>query len=96
VIFYLGWLFDDDLSSWNSFAGEFAFFDFDKTDDTIDCGVDSEVTAHVRTGARNLGATGLADENFTCADFLATKTLDAEALTSIIMDVFAGSTSFDM
>jgi hypothetical protein len=81
-------LFDDDLGAGSGFACEFAFFNLCKFDDTIDGRVNREIAADIGTRASNFGAASLADKNFASADFLATKTFDAKALTGIIMDVF--------
>ena len=62
----------------------------------VDCSMDSEIAAHESARAGNLSSTGLADENFASLYGLATKALDAEALASIVVDVFTGTTSFDM
>lgn len=78
------------------FAGETASFDFFEADDAVFGGVDGEVAAHVGTVTSLLGRAGLANQDFAGADFLAAKTLDAEALTGVVVDVFRGSTCFDM
>jgi hypothetical protein len=89
-------LLNDNLRAWNGLASEFAFFDFGKLDDAVNGCVNGKVAADVRTRTRNLGAASLADQYFASTDFLAAETLDAEALTSVVVDVFTGTTSFHM
>lgn len=87
---------DFDASAANVLAGEVALLGLHEDDLAIDSGVDREVAAHESARASNLGCASLANENFTGLDGLATKALDAEALASIVVDVFTGTTSFDM
>ena len=82
-------LFDDDLCAAFGLAGETATFDLLEVDDAVFGGVDGEVAAHERAIAGNLRATGLADQYFAFADFLATKALHAEACTGVVVDVLA-------
>lgn len=85
-----------DASALNVLAGEVALLGFHKDDLAINSSVNCEVAAHESARASNFGCTGLADEDFASLDGLATKALDAEALASIVVDVFTGTTSFDM
>ena len=71
-----------------------SLFGLNKSDYAIFGSVNSEIARHVGAWACELGRAGLTDENFAVFDFLATKTLDAEALASIVMDVFGGTASF--
>lgn len=70
-------------------AGETASLDLLEADDAVFGGVDSEVAAHEGAVASDLGATGLAHEHFSGADFLATKAFHAEARTGVVVDVLA-------
>lgn len=72
-----------------SAASERAFFDFFETHNSVFCGVNREVAADVSAFASDFCAAGLAHENFACGDCLATKALDAEARTSVVVDVLA-------
>lgn len=72
-------------SAWNIFAREMTFLGFDKDNFTINSGMDGEIAAHKGAWASNFGCASLANENFTSFDVLATKTLDAEPLTGIIV-----------
>ena len=85
-----------DAGAANALAGEVALLRLDEDDLAIDSSMNREVTAHEGAWASKLGCAGLANENFTGLDGLATKALDAEALASIVVDVFTGTTSFDM
>ena len=85
-----------DASTANGLAREVALLGLHEDDLAVDGCVDSEVAAHESARASELGCTGLADENFASLDGLATKALDAEALASIVVDVFTGTASFDM
>ena len=85
-----------DASAWHILAGKMAFLGLNEDNFAINSGMNSEVAAHESARASELGCTGLADENFASLDGLATKALDAEALASIVVDVFTGTTSFDM
>jgi hypothetical protein len=84
------------LGAWGSFASKFSLLHLSKCNDTVNGSVNSEVAADVCTRTCNFSAASLADENFASADFLATKTLNTEALTCIVVDVFAGSASFNV
>ena len=85
-----------DASAWNAAAGEMILLSLNEDNLAVDSCVNREVAAHESARASNLGCASLADENFTGLDGLATKALDAEALASIVVDVFTGTTSFDM
>ena len=85
-----------DAGAANALAGEVALLRLDEDDLAIDSSMNREVTAHEGAWASKLGCAGLANENFTGLDGLATKALNAEALASIVVDVFTGTTSFDM
>ena len=85
-----------DAGAANALAREVALLGLHEDDLAIDSGVDREVAAHESARASKFRSAGLADENFASLDGLATKALDAEALASIVVDVFTGTTSFDM
>ena len=85
-----------DAGAWKAAAGEVGLLGFHEDDLTINGCMNGEVAAHESARAGNLSSTGLADENFASLYGLATKALDAEALASIVVDVFTGTTSFDM
>lgn len=72
------------------------FFGFDKANSAVDGGVNSEIAAHEGAWAGDFGCASLADEDFASFDFLATKAFDAKTLAGIVVQVFAGATSFDM
>ena len=82
--------------AWNAAAGEVILLSLNEDNLAIDGGMNREVAAHESARAGNLGCASLANENFAGFDGLATKALDAEALASIVVDVFTGTTSFDM
>ena len=85
-----------DASAANVFAREVALLGLHEYNLAINSGMDCKVAAHESARASDFGCASLADENFAGFDSLATKALDAEALASIVMDVFTGTTSFDM
>ena len=85
-----------DASAADVFAGEVALLGLHEDNLAINSSMNREIAAHESARASNLGCASLANENFTGLDGLATKALDAEALASIVVDVFAGTTSFDM
>ena len=72
------------------------FLGFDKSNDAIFSGVNGEVAGHIGAGAGDFSGAGLTDENFAVFDFLPTKTLNAETLTSIVVNIFGGTASFNM
>ncbi len=80
-------LVDADLRARGGAASERTFSDFLEADDAFFFSVNREITAKVCARASNFRATSLADEDFACIDFLATKTLDAEARTGVVVDV---------
>jgi hypothetical protein len=65
------------------------FTDLSEFYDTVNGRVNCKVLADKGTWASNFGATSLTNEDFTCAYFLATKTLNAKALTGIVVDILA-------
>jgi hypothetical protein len=81
-------LFDDNLRARHGFASKFAFFNFGKGNDAIDSRMNRKVAANVGARACKLGAAGLTHENLASLNSLAAKTLNAEALTSVVVDVF--------
>ena len=85
-----------DAGAANALAREVALLGLHEDNLTIDGGMNCEVAAHESARASELRCASLADENFASFDSLATKALDAEALASIVVDVFTGTTSFDM
>ena len=72
-------------SAWNVFAREMTLFSLNEDDLTIDSGMDSEIAAHECAWARNFSGASLTNENFASLYALATKTLNAEPLTGIIV-----------
>lgn len=87
---------DFDASAANVFAREVTLLGLYEYDLAVNSGMDRKVAAHESARASDFGCASLADENFAGFDSLATKALDAEALASIVVDVFTGTTSFDM
>ena len=85
-----------DASAANAFAGEMILLGLNEDDLAIDGSMNREIAAHESARASEFSCASLADENFASFDSLATKALDAEALASIVVDVFTGTTSFDM
>jgi hypothetical protein len=85
-----------DASAADVLAREMILLRLDEDDFAVDGSMNREVTAHESAWASKLRCAGLANEDFTGLDGLATKALDAEALASIVVDVFTGTTSFDM
>jgi hypothetical protein len=67
---------------------------FNEGNYTILGSMNRKIARHVSARTSKFGRASLADENFTVLYFLATKALNAKALTSIIMDVFGGTASF--
>lgn len=85
-----------DADAWKRLAREVGFLSFDKSDDSVLSCMNRKVARHVSSRAGDFSAAGLADEDLTVADFLSTETLNAKALTSIIVDVFGGTASFNV
>lgn len=85
-----------DAGARDGFAREEGFLSFGETHDAGFFGVDGEVAGHIGAEAGNLSSAGLADDNFASVDFLAAKALDAEALTGVVVDVFACAACFDV
>jgi hypothetical protein len=85
-----------DASAAYALAREVILLGFDEDDLAIDGGMNREIAAHESAWACEFSCASLANENFTGLYGLATKALDAEALASIVVDVFTGTTSFDM
>jgi hypothetical protein len=77
-----------NLCTSSRFTSKTSLFDDREGNDAIDSSVDSVVTTKEGAWASNLGATGLTNDNFTGADFLATKAFHTESLTGVIVDVF--------
>ena len=70
------------------------FLGFDESNNAVFCRMNGEIARHVGSWASKFRGTSLTNKNFAVFNFLATKALDAEALASIIMDVFGGTASF--
>ena len=85
-----------DAGAANALAGEVILLGLNEDNFTVNCGMNREVAAHESAWASEFGRASLADEDFAGLYGLATKALDAEALASIVVDVFTGTTSFDM
>jgi len=85
-----------DASAANALAREVALLGLNKDDLAIDGSMNREIAAHEGAWACELGCAGLANEDFTGLYGLATKALYAKTLASIVVDVFTGTTSFDM
>lgn len=85
-----------DAGAANALTREVALLGLHEDDLAIDSSVNREIAAHESARASELRCASLADENFAGFDSLATKALDAEALASIVVDVFTGTASFDM
>ena len=89
-------LVDFYADAWKGAAREVGLLSLDEGDDAISGGVNGEIARHIGAFASNLSGTSLADENFSVLDGLATKTLDTETLTCIIMDILGGTACFDV
>lgn len=87
---------DFDAGAADALAGEVILLGLNEDDFAVNSGMNREVAAHESAWASELGCASLADENFAGFYGLATKAFDAEALASIVVDVFTGTTSFDM
>ena len=87
---------DFDASAANALAREVILLGLNEDNLAVDGGMNREIAAHESARASEFGCAGLADEDFASFDSLATKALDAETLASIVVDVFTGTTSFDM
>ena len=85
-----------DASAANALAREVILLGLNEDNLAVDGSMNREVTAHESARASELGCASLANENFTGFYGLATKAFDAEALASIVVEVFTGTTSFDM
>ena len=85
-----------DADTGEGLAGEVGLFGLDEGDDAVSGGMDGEIAGDVGSLASNLRGASLADDDFAVLDFLATKTLHAETLAGVIMDIFGGTASFDM
>ena len=85
-----------DAGAANALAREVAFLGLNEDNLAIDGSMNREIAAHEGAWACELGCAGLANENFTGFDGLATKAFDTKALASIVVDVLTGTTSFDM
>jgi len=91
-----GFIKDDYLGAGGGFAGEAFHLDAAEGNYAIFGGVNREVAGHKGAGTSQLGAANLANQNFTLADFLTTKALQAQALTGRVVDVFGGAASFNV
>lgn len=85
-----------DTDARERLAGEVGLFGFDEGDDAVLGGMDGEIAGDVGPLASNLRGASLTDDDFAVFDSLATKTLHAETLAGVIMDIFGGTACFDM
>ena len=86
-LFGLYLFLNNNLNTRDSFTSEFAFANLVESNSAVNCGMDRVVFANERTWSCNLSRSGLSDQNFASTDFLTAKTLDAQSLTGVIVDV---------
>jgi len=87
---------DFDAGAREGATGKVRLFGLFEVDNTVDGGVDSIILRDESAGAGDFGAAGLTDENFASLDGLTAKTFDAKTLAGVVVNVFAGSASFDV
>jgi hypothetical protein len=80
----------------HSFARERAHAPRDEFHYAVTSSVNGEIAAHVSARAGNFCCANLADNHFSFANFLAAKTLDTQAVASVVVYVMGGSARFDM
>ena len=81
---YLGGV-NFNAGAWNALAGKMILLGLNEDDLAINRCMNREVTAHERARASDLRSASLANKYFASANRLTTKTLDAEALTSVVV-----------
>ena len=78
-----------DLGARHGLASEAAGANLGKGHDAFLGGMDSKVTAHEGTWTCELGRTGLADQDFSGVDLLATEAFDTQSGAGVVVDVLA-------
>jgi hypothetical protein len=89
-------LFDSNFDASNSFAGKTANFAGRVLYDAIALGVNSEVTASASALTGTLGHTNLTNDNLAILDLLATVYLNTKSLAGTVVDIFGGTTRFNV
>ncbi len=74
-----------DAGAWNAFAREVIILGLYENNFTIDGCMDGEIAAHEGARTGNLRSASLTDEDFASLYLLATETLDAKSLDSIVV-----------
>lgn len=74
-----------DADARHGFAGEVRLLDFFELNSAIDGSVNGVVSAHESSWAGDLSSASLTDEDFASLNFLAAKTLNAEALAGVVV-----------
>jgi hypothetical protein len=87
---------DSNFGAVHGLAAKQTYFAYGVLNDAIVLGVNGEVAAELGAFTGALGETHLANDNLTSFYNLATKDLNAKALTWTIMNIFGCTAGFDV
>lgn len=99
LTFALGWsrlLLDGNLGAPDCLAGKGADSTLDELDHAVFIGVNGEVTASISAGTGDLSSADLANYHLAGIDLLSAETLDAQAVTGVVVYILGGTASFNV
>lgn len=91
-----GFLLDGNLSAPDCLAGKGADSTLDELDYAIFIGMNSEVATSVSAGTSDLSSTNLTNYHFAGINLLPAETLDAQAVTGVVVYILGGTASFNV
>lgn len=91
-----GLLLDGNLSAPDCLAGKGADSTLDELDYAIFIGVNGEVTASISAGTGDLSSADLANYHLAGINLLPAETLDAQAVTGVVVYILGGTASFNV
>lgn len=89
-------LLDGNLGAPDCLAGKGADSTLDELDHAVFIGVNGEVTAGISAGTGDLSSTNLTNYHFAGINLLPAETLDAQAVTGVVVYILGGTASFNV
>lgn len=89
-------LLDGNLGAPDCLAGKGADFTLDELDHAIFIGVNGEVATGISAGTGDLSSADLANYHLAGINLLPAETLDAQAVTGVVVYILGGTASFNV
>lgn len=89
-------LLDGNLGAPDCLAGKSADSTLDELDHAVFIGVNGEVAASISTGTGDLSSANLANYHLAGINLLPAETLDAQAMTGVVVYILGGTASFNV